>query len=46
MSYAEYCDNQLDSPPVLAQYKDIINDYRMNLLEVNSMDNLESYRGE
>lgn len=30
----------------LAQYKDIINDYRMNLLEVNSMDNLESYRGE
>lgn len=36
----------LDIPPVLEQYKDIINDYRMNLLEVNSMKNLESYQGE
>ncbi len=36
----------LDIPPVLAQYKDIINDYRMNLLEVNSMENLEAYSGE
>ncbi len=36
----------LDIPPVLSQYKDIINDYRMNLLEVCSMDNLEAYSGE
>ena len=36
----------LDIPPVLSQYKDIINDYRMNLLEVCSMENLEAYRGE
>ncbi len=36
----------LDIPPVLSQYKDIINDYRMNLLEVRSMENLEAYSGE
>ncbi len=36
----------LDIPPVLSQYKDIINDYRMNLLEVCSMENLEAYSGE
>lgn len=36
----------LDIPPVLSQYKDIINDYRMNLLEVHSMENLEAYSGE
>lgn len=45
-SGAKTLHEMLDIPPVLAQYKDIINDYRMNLLEVNSMDNLESYRGE
>lgn len=36
----------LDIPPVLSQYKDIINDYRMNLLEVRTMENLEAYSGE
>ncbi len=45
-SGAKTLHEMLDIPPVLAQYKDIIHDYRMNLLEVNSMDNLDSYSGE
>ncbi len=36
----------LDIPPVLSQYKDIINDYRLNLLEVSYMENIEAYSGE
>ena len=43
---AKTLHEMLDIPPVLAQYKDIINDYRINLLEVRTMENLEDYSGE
>lgn len=43
---AKSLHEMLDIPPVLSQYKDIINDYHMNLLEVHSMENLEDYSGE
>lgn len=36
----------LDIPPDLYQYKSIINDYRMNLLEIRNMENLDDYSGE
>ena len=43
---AKTLHEMLDIPPDLEQYKSIINDYRMNLLEVCSMKNLEEYSGE
>ncbi|MDY5482860.1 MAG: hypothetical protein SPF91_01535, partial [Clostridium sp.] len=36
----------LDIPPELAQYKDKILDYRINLLEIRSIEDLEHYHGE
>lgn len=43
---AKTLHEMLDIPPVLEQYKSIINDYRMNLLEIRTMENLEDYSGE
>lgn len=36
----------LDIPPVLSQYKDIINNYHLNLLEVHSMERVGSLLGK
>ncbi|MGN0988505.1 MAG: hypothetical protein ACI4OO_11805 [Otoolea sp.] len=36
----------LDIPPELAQYKDKILDYRINLLEIRSIEDLEHFHGE
>lgn len=36
----------LDIPEELLQYKDRIADYRMNMLDVHNMENLEQYDGE
>lgn len=36
----------LDIPDELLQYKDRIADYRINLLDVHSMENQEQYDGE
>ncbi|MDD3251344.1 MAG: Rpn family recombination-promoting nuclease/putative transposase [Lachnospiraceae bacterium] len=36
----------LDIPPVLAHYKGSINDYKMNLMEVRAIENLDAYDGE
>ena len=36
----------LDIPPELAQYTDKILDYRINLLEIRSIEDLEHYHGE
>lgn len=43
---AKSLHEMLDIPPLMAQYKGIINDYRMNLLEVNALENLDAYSGE
>lgn len=36
----------LDIPPELEQYKSMITNYMLNILEVNSISNLDDYHGE
>ncbi len=38
--------DMLEIPPALKPYQDLLNDYHMNLLEINAIENLNMYEGE